>query len=629
MKELISIDAQNFVTYKEATLDLSNISDSLIFIDGENKDSPSMGSNGAGKTLLFDMITWCLYGETVRGIKADEVIGPFGKKTQVGLVFRDGNENIEINRIRVKGKTTLEFCINGADQGGQDSVDRYLMDWRSFRNSVIMGQDDVARFAAMTDANKKSLISSMIGIDIFDIARIKVKQKRDLVTLRIDDLDRDIVLRENNLSNIRKEIDELVKDAHVKKMVIDKNIEENLQTIAKTNADKKAITTKLERIPILEIKLQRVKETWNNYHHENMARIDKIIEEAEEAMAKFAVYSDKMKRVLGIMESATLAYWNADNRLIGKKCKYCGVTMMKENLPLLLEEQRKIVIENVGVYLQSRFKVRKYKGIMREKQKIRDIERADLKDIEAKAFTEIHELQSKIDSLNSESKRLNALQMLITSAESAVKALTRERNSYNVIILSKKKSAKDIKAKIAILSREKNKILQELEEYNFLYDAFGPRGIPAYTMEEVADSMNQKISSVMDYIVDGDIQVEFTTSKQRKKKLTTEFDILITDITKNNSAVRFPLWSGGEKERISFAIVMAFKHIVSSKLDLLLIDEALDKNISAIGVDKIIDYIHTLDSRIFVISHRKDVRSKFNTVVQVAKQNGRSKLSLL
>jgi phosphohistidine phosphatase SixA len=66
-------------------------------------------------------------------------------------------------------------------------------------------------------------------------------------------------------------------------------------------------------------------------------------------------------------------------------------------------------------------------------------------------------------------------------------------------------------------------------------------------------------------------------------------------------------------------------NLVSGKINLLLIDEALDKNISDIGVSRILDYIRTLNNRILLVSHKPTVASYFSTKLLVTRHNGESK----
>ena len=59
---------QNFMSFKEADLDLSSKGFALVV--GENRNnSDGASSNGSGKSTIFEAIYWCLTGVTLRGSK--------------------------------------------------------------------------------------------------------------------------------------------------------------------------------------------------------------------------------------------------------------------------------------------------------------------------------------------------------------------------------------------------------------------------------------------------------------------------------------------------------------------------------------------------------------------------------
>ena len=60
---------EDIFRFKKAILEVNS---GLNIIEGVNLDDGD-GSNGAGKTALFNAICWALYGDTARGIKVDDI----------------------------------------------------------------------------------------------------------------------------------------------------------------------------------------------------------------------------------------------------------------------------------------------------------------------------------------------------------------------------------------------------------------------------------------------------------------------------------------------------------------------------------------------------------------------------
>ena len=93
------IEICNFGTIGNVTLSLQ--ARGMVLVAGLNKDTPKSDSNGAGKSLLLDAFTWCLWGRTTRDTKDDEVVNnKFGKNCQVTVYFEDGDQEFKVIRYR-------------------------------------------------------------------------------------------------------------------------------------------------------------------------------------------------------------------------------------------------------------------------------------------------------------------------------------------------------------------------------------------------------------------------------------------------------------------------------------------------------------------------------------------------
>ena len=112
------IEISNFLSYgenQEIELDRQG----LVGIFGNNVDS-AFDSNGSGKSSILEAIVWCLWGETVRGLKGDEVVNTkSGCDCEVVLNLEEGNKSYRIIRYRgkkgVKKNNDLILTIDGVD----------------------------------------------------------------------------------------------------------------------------------------------------------------------------------------------------------------------------------------------------------------------------------------------------------------------------------------------------------------------------------------------------------------------------------------------------------------------------------------------------------------------------------
>jgi len=188
-----TIVLQNFLSYKYQEFTLAD--KGLVLIEGNNKDLG--GANRAGKSSLLEGITWCLFGTTVRGIKADGVINSkIGKDTYVELNFILGDINYKIIRYRkhkkfhdallIKKEVDGEFIdleIKSIKDAQEKITNLIGYNYTSFMNSVLFGQGQVEHFASLTDAEKKQVLEKILNIHIYARAleetKIKMKNIQD------------------------------------------------------------------------------------------------------------------------------------------------------------------------------------------------------------------------------------------------------------------------------------------------------------------------------------------------------------------------------------------------------------------------------------------------------------------
>lgn len=88
----------NFMSHKDTTLDLSN--DGIYSLVGEN---------GAGKSVIRDAITWCLFGKSRAEGAGDDLIWDRGNEKEMYVVveLEHNGKNLQITRKRSRGKSTI------------------------------------------------------------------------------------------------------------------------------------------------------------------------------------------------------------------------------------------------------------------------------------------------------------------------------------------------------------------------------------------------------------------------------------------------------------------------------------------------------------------------------------------
>ena len=200
--------AQNIGPYERARLDLSGRG--LTLVTGRTVDAVGADSNGAGKSSLFThAVPWTLYGTTAPvdsrgGIKGGNVgrdsapgqpvVGMISAVTDSGaqvvigrsyngaITITDGAGEFGLKVTKKSGKRSLILVVDGVDESHakpavtQDKIDALIgMDWTSFTRTTIFSQDGRYDFASSGDAERKTLLASILDLGAIDLARERAK----------------------------------------------------------------------------------------------------------------------------------------------------------------------------------------------------------------------------------------------------------------------------------------------------------------------------------------------------------------------------------------------------------------------------------------------------------------------
>ena len=83
-------------------------------------------------------------------------------------------------------------------------------------------------------------------------------------------------------------------------------------------------------------------------------------------------------------------------------------------------------------------------------------------------------------------------------------------------------------------------------------------------------------------------------------------------------------FSEGEKARINIAILFCWRHIAkmknSASTNLLIMDEIMDSAMDGEGMNSVMQLLQSIDSNVFVISHRGEMVDKFDNIIEFEKQ---------
>lgn len=181
--------------------------------------------------------------------------------------------------------------------------------------------------------------------------------------------------------------------------------------------------------------------------------------------------------------------------------------------------------------------------------------------------------------------------------------------------------------------RELKDLDADIEDYLFLAESFGRKGIQAVIIENAVPEIESDANRILSRLSDNRMHIALVTQQKTKAGSMVEtLDLMIADEVGTRS---YELYSGGEAFKVNFAVRVALSRLLArrsgAKLETLIIDEGFGSQ-DEVSRDRLVRAIRSIQNdfaRILVITHMSDIKEMFPTHIQITKQNGTSKLQLM
>lgn len=234
----VRLELTNFLSYRTtAELDFTGIN--LACISGEN---------GAGKSTLLDAITWALFNKARR--TDDAIIHGDQDTCKVILDFYYEDTLYRIQREKTRGKSGVVYFYardakeekwNPLGERGIRDTDKVIqqvlrMDYETFINASFFLQGKADQFATQKPSDRKRILSSILGLEIWDRYKDRTIEKRKL-------LERDLHSLDGRLAEIQQELAE--EEPRKQRL---KELEETWQAVQQRKVEQEARVSQFRRM---------------------------------------------------------------------------------------------------------------------------------------------------------------------------------------------------------------------------------------------------------------------------------------------------------------------------------------------------------------------------------------------
>jgi len=216
-------------------------------------------------------------------------------------------------------------------------------------------------------------------------------------------------------------------------------------------------------------------------------------------------------------------------------------------------------------------------------------------------------------------KCVDALQIPVTSADFETIEKFKEIDAEIKIHTKQMRAEKKLITKYGDLSTAAQK---RYDIMKFWEHAFSEAGLIKYVIRNILEYLNERCNSYLSTLSKGNFIIKFD-------------DSLKEEIYNKGAAVHFDSLSGGEKKRVSLAVMLGLNDLLlltgKDRSNIIFFDEVAD-SFDADGVKGLIELIHQLTKhkKLFLITHNEYLTSlleEYSETLTVVKRNNLTKIT--
>lgn len=602
------------------------------------------GSNGSGKTSIFEAIYWCLYEKfTKPDLSVADAVGDNFKDCEVSLEFSEGDSTIKVKRSR---KTGLEVFYNDniltdglTKSDSQKKLNELLgFDENVYLASCYFSQENLRMLTELGDRDRTNMITGLLGFEDYD-------DLYDCFSNLIKDCEERVSEFEGTSRDLESKIassDMVVQNSQSVKNDIDKRIHginESLKTLDDECLKLEESKTLIEKPILEEFKPVSTEELEKKIKEETLKE-----DESREKIESLNLEINNAKEVCYGLERDTGIIDKDKNRLmteirhlesheVGVKCSSCGSMVTKENVDTFIDEKKR-EIEGLDV----NYKILKKRLVLNRENISKMVGDTDGLKAEIDVIRlRINNTRNELDRVRQENTAAEIRKnSLIKEYESKIKSvdieIDQKKRSKSILfdqIKDNQKQLETLTERIKVVELQIIKFKEELEFikssvsenkemieiFDFWKKAFSPKGIKSLLLDRFCNQFNQIVNNYLSVVSSGIMGVVVSPTKTIGSGDSRNKVDIIVDI--EGKKRKYGALSGGEKKRVDVSLCMALNRWVGEQylvknglLGLIVLDE-LFSFVDTIGEENIASVLYN-ESRhktVFLISHTKELSS--------------------
>jgi len=652
---IVSVSGKDFLSIGEVQY---NVENGFILVEGPN---------GSGKTALFELVVWTLFGDLTKDGSGDDVIRnrPTKQNDCEGSIRLSlGTDSVEIKRSFKKG---LALYINGVQPDsfkGLTKTERqkYLIEFLGFDKRFFMAADYFSQvnlqvLTRLDDSDQTNMATDLLGFEQYTELYDKTDKKIKKLELDISKWEEEKIRFDKEIAVLGSEVSSL-----------DVAIKDKERQVASFAEFVNSYTKKKND---LEFELSR-KRVQSQTHTEQVT-FDSEMEYLDDQLLDI---EDRKKRLLEIKDDLFDTKYSEGSKLSTSTNK---INQLSEEVLKLTQDIICLHSSNTGIRCDkcgSMITKDSVVSFIREKQEISDNKQLQITNLEKehldlsqeieKVDLDLSKIKVKIEVLNEEQfnikRDINKLQdqkeehqrkvkeyeVTIGKIQSQVEEINKSIDSYSERInefkedkyklevqqLKTKNDLKLTEANADLVVQKVEHVTIEIGKLEFWKIAFSPKGIRSVLLDRFCNQINKIVNDCLSTISNGNMSAVFSPTKTLKGG--EERNKIGLKVFVNGHESKYGLLSGGEQKRVDCSVCFGLNHWVSEKyglehglLGILILDEIFGF-LDTEGAELVAQLLWSEGKKqsVFVIDHALDLSSWAQKVWKVSKENELTRLEV-
>jgi DNA repair exonuclease SbcCD ATPase subunit len=655
------MSAQNFLPFGPEGISFK-FSDygNIVLIQGENQDAKPIessseeefktSSNGSGKSSIFEILVYGLYGKTIKRPEKlnvnDVVHNKIGKDCKVVVEF----DKYRIVRIRSTNSSKLrmweseegtwddstEITLGDSRLTQKRIIDAIGLSYDAFLNICIFTDDQRNSFLECTPSIKTEIVEDLMSLgnyrQKYEQTDKDIKQIKQEISTKSNEYT--ILLRNQDESKSRIELTKSkIKKWHEEKKVelqlIENKISQKKNSLKETDDGLAILEYQKAQSRIEEIneKLPKLEKAQSDFI-EKYNGITKVNDQQKEKLQTLLneqrELSFSIKTLQNEKDTKNKEIKSLKSKSVDVKCDTCKGVVKQENIEaycsnLEIEIGKTDIEINAILPNQSTLNA-SIKELQEKQDKNKQIiEQANLK---------LREYEKQLKILREDFAKNSKVEKPVINDDKEL-LLKQEIDQLEQQSLDKKKEIEGPspfqeflddnvnnleKATTSVLSKEKE--IKELEEslpyYHYWLSAFGPKGIRKWVIDGIIPDLNSRINYWLQFLIDNTVTLTFDNElKETIQRNPPDGDPYV-----------YYAMSTGQKRRLNLAVSQAFAHIAElssgSSPSFVFFDE-ISTNIDFNGIVSIFNMICELsqNKQVFVTTHSPELTNMLESYSQI------------